>query len=135
MGRKMGISWLLCVIFLFLCMFSSCHAAPQNSETEAPTVIAADLSLDVLYDILAEKGDDIRFSDIPEQYFYVISSTLVPQLRYPIDENTSFYIMQLSEEEFSVILTVAAEEGSIDYTGAAEIMDYIESISESAAED
>ena len=104
MGRKTEISWLLCVIFLFLCIFSSCHAALQNSETEAPTVIVADLSLDVLYDILAEKGDDIRFSDIPERYFYVISSPLVPQLRYPIDDNNSFYIMQLSEEVFSVFL-------------------------------
>ena len=65
----------------------------------------------------------------------MISSAFVPQLRYPIDENTSFYIMQLSEDEFSIILTVATEEGSLDYSGAEEIMSYIEGLSESAEAD
>lgn len=135
MAKKLGIVGSFCIFFLFLCMLSSCGSASYAEETEPPTVITADLSLDVLYDILAEKGDDIRFSDIPEQYFYVISSALVPQLRYPIDENTSFYIMQLSEDEFSIILTVATEEGSLDYSGAEEIMSYIEGLSESAEAD
>lgn len=135
MAKKLGIAGSFCIFFLFLCMLSSCGPASYAEETEPPTVITADLSLDVLYDILAEKGDDIRFSDIPDQYFYVISSALVPQLRYPIDENTSFYIMQLSEGEFSIILTVATEEGSLDYSGAEEIMSYIEGLSESAEAD
>lgn len=43
--------------------------------------------------------------------------------------------MQLSEDEFSIILTVATEEGSLDYSGAEEIMSYIEGLSESAEAD
>ena len=77
----------------------------------------------------------IRFSDIPEEYFYVISSALVPQLRYPIDENTSFYIMQIAEDEFSIILTVRTGSQSLDYNGAQEILSYIESLSESTGDD
>ena len=88
----------------------------------------SDLTIEALRDILVEKGDDIRFSDIPEEYFYVISSTLVPQLRYPINDELSFYIMQLSEDKFSVILTVRSEDGEMDFTGAEEILAYIESI-------
>lgn len=120
------------VVLCFLFMSVSCG---EPVETEPPTIVKADLTLDVLYDILSEKGDAIRFSDIPEEYFYVISSALVPQLRYPIDENTSFYIMQLAEDEFSIILTVRTGSQSLDYNGAQEILSYIESLSESTGDD
>ena len=115
----------LCLLLIFKCFLSSCGKA---SGEENPTVIKSDLTIEALRDILVEKGDDIRFSDIPEEYFYVISSTLVPQLRYPINDELSFYIMQLSEDKFSVILTVRSEDGEMDFTGAEEILAYIESI-------
>ena len=115
----------LCLLLIFTCFLSSCGKA---SGEENPTVIKSDLTIEALRDILVEKGDDIRFSDIPEEYFYVISSTLVPQLRYPINDELSFYIMQLSEDKFSVILTVRSEDGEMDFTGAEEIRAYIESI-------
>jgi|GEM_PF-3642442 lipoprotein len=115
----------LCLLLIFTCFLSSCGKA---SGEENPTVIKSDLTIEALRDILVEKGDDIRFSDIPEEYFYVISSTLVPQLRYPINDELSFYIMQLSEDKFSVILTVRSEDGEMDFTGAEEILAYIESI-------
>ncbi len=126
--RAFFFGFVLCFLFVFV----SCGA---TAETEPPTVIKADLTLDVLYDILSEKGDSIRFSDIPEEYFYIISSALVPQLRYPIDENTSFYIMQIAEDEFSIILTVRTGSQSLDYNGAQEILSYIESLSESTGDD
>ena len=115
----------LCLLLIFTCFLSSCGKA---SGEENPTVIKSDLTIEALRDILVEKGDDIRFSDIPEEYFYVISSTLVPQLRYPINDELSLYIMQLSEDKFSVILTVRSEDGEMDFTGAEEILAYIESI-------
>lgn len=117
----------LCLLLIFTCFLSSCGKA---TEEENPTVIKSDLTLEVLHDILAEKGDAIRFSDIPEEYFYVISSALIPQLRYPISDEISFYIMQLSEDKFSVILTVRSEDGEMDFTGAEEILAYIESMAD-----
>lgn len=80
----------LCLLLIFTCFLGSCGKAPPE---ENPTIIKSDLTLEALRDILVEKGDDIRFSDIPEDYFYIISSTLIPQLRYPISDEISFYIM------------------------------------------
>ncbi|MBS6447241.1 MAG: hypothetical protein KH382_06595 [Clostridiales bacterium] len=117
----------LCLLLIFTCFLSSCGKATGE---ENPTVIKSDLTLEALHDILAEKGDAIRFSDIPEEYFYVISSALVPQLRYPISDEISFYIMQLSEDKFSVILTVRSEDADMDFIGAEEILAYIESIAD-----
>lgn len=120
----------LCVLLVFVSILISCGKTPEEGPE---TVIKADLTLEALYDILLEKGDGIRFSDIPEDYFYIISSTLVPQLRYPISEEISFYIMQISETAFSVILTVRSEQGEMDFTGAQEILDYIEGLSETVS--
>lgn len=117
----------LCFFLVFACFMSSCG---KTVEEEESTAFKSDLTLEALHDILSEKGDNIRFSDIPEDYFYIISSTLIPQLRYPISEDISFYIMQLSESEFSVILTVRSENDDMDFTGAEEILAYIESLSE-----
>ena len=117
----------LCLLLIFTCFLSSCGKATGE---ENPTVIKSDLTLEALHDILAENGDAIRFSDIPEEYFYVISSALVPQLRYPISDEISFYIMQLSEDKFSVILTVRSEDADMDFIGAEEILAYIESIAD-----
>ena len=117
----------LCLLLIFTCFLSSCGKATGE---ENPTVIKSDLTLEALHDILAEKGDASRFSDIPEEYFYVISSALIPQLRYPISDEISFYIMQLSEDKFSVILTVRSENADMDFTGAEEILAYIESIAD-----
>jgi len=117
----------LCFFLVFACFLSACG---RSSDEREPTVVKSDLTLEVLHDILSEKGDDIRFSDIPDNYFYIISSALVPQLRYPISEEISFYIMQISESEFSVILTVRSEGREMDFTGAEEILAYIASVSE-----
>lgn len=117
----------LCLLLIFTCFLGSCGKAPPE---ENPTIIKSDLTLEALRDILVEKGDDIRFSDIPEDYFYIISSTLIPQLRYPISDEISFYIMQLSEDKFSMILTVRSEDCEMDFTGAKEILAYIESLAE-----
>ena len=119
----------LCLAMLCVMTLVSCGAEKKPPEKEI--TFEADLTLDVLAEILREKGDSVRFSDIPEKYFYDISQTLVPGLRYPIDENTAFFIMQIAEDKFSVMLTVKTEAGSRTLSGAQEILDYINGASAS----
>ncbi len=128
MFRKILVSILLVGL---LAVMASCSTQGNTEETtagEKDIIFSEDLTLDALYTLLSEKGENLRFADIPEKYFYMIPMPMVPQLEYPIDENTSFYIMQISENEYSYILTVrtSEEEESRDYTGVSEILAYLE---------
>ena len=100
----------------------------ENTTENYNVTFAEDMTLDALHTLLLEKGSALRFSDIPEKYAYVIPMPMVPQLAYPIDENTTFYIMQISEDEYSYVLTVRASntEDSRDYSGVQAILSYLE---------
>lgn len=117
----------------FLCLLTaavlcaaifSCGKEPDNTVT-----VKSDLPLDVLCDILKEKGDKVKFSDIPPEYMAVIPNPALPQVLYPIDENTSFYIIQTSETTFYAMLAVKKNEEQLSFSGAQEIIAYIESLS------
>ena len=124
MMRKIVVGVLL--LGMLFCM-ASCLS--DDNEGNKDVTFTEDLTLDALYALLVEKGDALRFSDIPEKYAYIIPMPMVPQLAYPIDENTTFYIMQVSENEYSYILTVRASDADEDrdYSGVQEILSYLES--------
>ena len=107
---------------------ASC-AAEQAEETTGgyDVTFTEDLTFDALEALFTEKGDSLRFADIPANYGYVIPVLSIPQLAYPIDENTTFFIMQISENEYSYVLSVRASdfEEAGDYTGAEEILAYL----------
>lgn len=120
-----------CVLLIgLLAVLVSCSFNAHVDETtagESDVTFSEDLTLEALRSLLLEKGDALRFADIPEKYFYTIPVPMVPQLEYPIDENTSFYIMQISANEYSYILTVrSSAEETRDYTGAEDILAYLE---------
>lgn len=125
MMKKMMASMLLAGVIL---SSASC-ASNQTEETtnRYDVIFTEDLSFDALEALLMEKGDSLRFADIPEKYGYVIPVLTIPQLAYPIDENTTFFIMQISENEYSYVLTVraSAEEEAGDYNGVEEILAYL----------
>ena len=125
MMRKMIAAMLLAGVIL---TSASC-AAEQGEETTGryDVTFTEDLTFDALEALFTEKGDSLRFADIPENYGYVIPVLSIPQLAYPIDENTTFFIMQISENEYSYVLSVRASDGEEagDYTGAEEILAYL----------
>ena len=102
----------------------SCGKEPDHTVT-----VKSDLTLDVLYDILKVKGDEIKFSDIPAEYMALIPNPALPQVLYPINEKTSFYIIQTSETSFHAMLAVKNGEEQLSFSGAQEILAYIESLS------
>ena len=118
------------VLFLtvFVISLFSCAEDTPSEDTSGQILFDADLTPEALCEILREKGDAVRFSDIPAHYFYEITSPVVPQLRYPMDEHTAFYIIQTGEDTFSVLLVVGTEGNTLTYSGAQEILDYFDSI-------
>lgn len=113
---------------------ASCSLYPSGEYTETTdtadaNLFSSDLSLEALADILRETGDDIDFFDIPEEYFYMIPNPALPMLCYPIDESHTFYITQMSEDAYTIILSTETENGKADYACAEDIIAYIESIS------
>ena len=117
------------LLFAGVVLTSASCAANQTEETtdRYDVTFTEDLSFDALEALLTERGDSLRFADIPEKYGYVIPVLSIPQLAYPIDENTTFFIMQISENEYSYVLTVRASEGEEagDYNGVEEILAYL----------
>ena len=113
---------------VLLTAVSCADGAAEDTTGEYDVTFTEDLTLDALYALLLEKGDDLRFADIPEKYGYLIPMPMVPQLVYPINAHTTFYIMQISESEYSYILSVrtSTEEDSKDYTGVNEILAFLE---------
>lgn len=125
MMRKIIAALLLAGVIL---TSASCAANQQEQTTgEYDVTFTEDLSFDALEALFLEKSDSLRFADIPEKYGYVIPMLSIPQLAYPIDENTTFFIMQISENEYSYILSVRASdsEEAGEYTGAEEILAYL----------
>ena len=91
----------------------------------------ADLTLDILAPIIREKGDAMLATDIPENYTYIFQNVgVVPQIIYPINEEMSFTIVPIMEGKNMIVLTVKTEENkTLDYVGAEDILDYIDSLS------
>ena len=128
--KKIFALFLSAVFVLSLCSCSFGETETTTaSETEEVNLFSADLSFDVLAEILREKGDAIHFSSIPEQYFYVIPNTAIPQICYPIHEKANFRITMIGENQFSLMLSIENEDGSVSsYDSAEEILDYIDSL-------
>ena len=120
------------MILSFALMFSFCACSSvatettATSETEEVNLFSADLSFEVL---LKEKGDQINFSSIPEQYCYLIPNAAIPQICYPIHEKANFRITMVGENAYSIMLAVENEDGSVSsYNNAQAILSYIESL-------
>ena len=96
----------------------------------------ADLTLDALAPIIREKGDAMLATDIPENYTYIFQNVgVVPQIIYPISEEMSFTIVPIMEGKNMIVLTVkTGEDRTLDYVGAEDILDYIDSLSEKEAD-
>ena len=89
----------------------------------------ADLTLDVLEELLQEKGDALLATDIPENYAYVFQPVgVVPQVIYPIDEKMSFSLVPIMDGKNMLILSVkTGETATLDYVGAVDILEFIDS--------
>ena len=87
----------------------------------------ADLTLEVLEELLLEKGDALLVTDIPENYTYLSHAVgVVPQIIYPISETVSFSVIPISEGKNMLTLSVKTEEGTtLDYVGTEDILSYI----------
>ena len=126
---KKIICLVLCALMLF--SFSACA-----EEEPVEITFDADLTLDVLESVIREKGDAMLATDIPENYTYVFQNVgIVPQIIYPISEEMSFAIIPITEGKNMIVLTVkVGEDRTLDYVGAEDILDYIDSLSETEAE-
>lgn len=113
---------LLCAVMLLA--FASC-----GEDDPVEITFDADLTLKVLEDIVREKGDALLATDIPENYTYVFQNVgIVPQIIYPISEEMSFTIVPITDGKNMIILTVKmGENTTLDYVGAEDILDYIDS--------
>ncbi len=117
---------LLTIILCLLTVLAFVSCAEEEPD-EREIYFEEDLTLDVLEEILLEKGDGLLATDIPEKYMYVFDPVgVVPQIRYPITEDIAFSILPISDGENMLILTVVVDEIGTDYVGAAEILAYIE---------
>ena len=114
----------LCALMIF--SFSACA-----EEEPVEITFDADLTLDILTPIIREKGDAMLATDIPENYTYIFQNVgVVPQIIYPINEEMSFTIVPIMEGKNMIVLTVKTEENkTLDYVGAEDILDYIDSLS------
>ena len=124
------------LICLILCLavvlaFSACA-----EEEPVDVTFDADLTLDVLAPIIREKGDSMLATDIPENYTYLFQNVgIVPQIIYPISEEMSFTIVPITEGKNMIVLTVKTyEDRTLDYVGAEDILDYIDSLRETEAD-
>ncbi len=116
----------LLTIFLCLLMVLVLVSCAEEGPDERDIYFEEDLTLDVLEEILLEKGDGLLATDIPEKYMYVFDPVgIVPQIRYPITEDISFSILPISDGENMLILTVNTDGAGTDYVGAEEILAYI----------
>ncbi len=124
MGQmKKIIACILCVGLL--CLLTAC----KDDSEQIDVTFEKDLTLEVLQDILEEKGDALLATDIPEEYGYIFQAVgVVPQIMYPITEEITFSILPISEGKNMLILTVkTGETTSLDYVGATDILEYIHS--------
>ena len=124
------------LICLILCLavvlaFSACA-----EEEPVDVTFDADLTLDVLAPIIREKGDSMLATDIPENYTYIFQNVgIVPQIIYPISEEMSFTIVPIAEGKNMIVLTVKTDEDrTLDYVGAEDVLDYIDSLRETEAD-
>ncbi len=122
---KKIICLVLCVVVLFV--LSAC-----GKDEPIEVTFDADLPLEVLETIVREKGDAILATDIPENYTYVFQNVgVVPQIIYPISDEMSFTIVPITDGKNMIILSVkTGENTTLDYVGAEDILDYIDSRSE-----
>jgi hypothetical protein len=115
-------------------MIFSFSACAEDEPVEI--TFDADLTLDILAPIIREKGDAMLATDIPENYTYIFQNVgVVPQIIYPISEEISFTIVPITEGKNMIVLTVkTGEDRTLDYVGAEDILDYIDSLSETEAD-
>ena len=120
---------MLCLAMIF--SFSACA-----EEEPVEVTFDADLTLDVLAPIIREKGDAMLATDIPENYTYLFQNVgIVPQIIYPISEEMSFTIIPITEGKNMIVLTVKTDEDrTLDYVGAEDILDFIDSLGETEAD-
>jgi hypothetical protein len=117
------------ILCLMLCavMLLSLGACGEDDPVEI--TFDADLTLDVLEELLREKGDALLATDIPENYAYVFQPVgVVPQVIYPIDEKMSFSLVPIMDGKNMLILSVkTGETATLDYVGAVDILEFIDS--------
>ena len=117
------------ILCLMLCavMLLSLGACGEDDPVEI--TFDADLTLDVLEELLREKGDALLATDIPENYAYVFQPVgVVPQVIYPIDEKMSFSLVPIMDGKNMLILSVkTGETATLDYVGAVDILKFIDS--------
>ena len=117
------------ILCLMLCavMLLSLGACGEDDPVEI--TFDADLTLDVLETLLLEKGDALLATDIPENYTYVFQNVgVVPQIIYPIDDTMSFTILPITDGKNMLVLSVkTGETATLDYVGAVDILEFIDS--------
>ncbi|MBQ8419428.1 MAG: hypothetical protein IJY37_03590 [Clostridia bacterium] len=117
------------ILCLMLCavMLLSLGACGEDDPVEI--TFDADLTLDVLETLLLEKGDALLATDIPENYTYVFQNVgVVPQIIYPIDDTMSFTILPITDGKNMLVLSVkTGETTTLDYVGAVDILEFIDS--------
>ena len=117
------------ILCLMLCavMLLSLGACGEDDPVEI--TFDADLTLDVLETLLLEKGDALLATDIPENYTYVFQNVgVVPQIIYPIDDTMSFTILPITDGKNMLVLSVkTGEMTTLDYVGAVDILEFIDS--------
>ena len=117
------------ILCLMLCavMLLSLGACGEDDPVEI--TFDADLTLDVLETLLLEKGDALLATDIPENYTYVFQNVgVVPQIIYPIDDPMSFTILPITDGKNMLVLSVkTGETATLDYVGAVDILEFIDS--------
>lgn len=113
---------MLCAVMLL-----SLGACGEDDPVEI--TFDADLTLDVLETLLLEKGDALLATDIPENYTYVFQNVgVVPQIIYPIDDTMSFTILPITDGKNMLVLSVkTGETTTLDYVGAVDILEFIDS--------
>lgn len=117
---------ILCLMICAVMLLSLCAC---KEEEPVEITFDADLTLEVLEDLLLEKGDSLLATDIPENYTYVFQNVgIVPQIIYPIDDTMSFTVLPITDGKNMLVLSVkTGEDITLDYVGAVDILEFIDS--------
>ncbi len=116
------------LILIFLCLAVLLILPACGEEEETEIYFDSDLTLDVLEELLLEKGDMLLTTDIPENYAYIFQPVgVVPQVIYPIDDMMSFSVVPITDGKNMLILSVKTGETTLDYVGTEDILDFIRS--------
>lgn len=117
------------ILILMLCAVMLLSLCACEKEENIEITFDADLTLDILEELLLEKGDSLLVTDIPENYTYVFQNVgVVPQIIYPIDDTMSFTILPITDGKNMLVLSVKTGEATtLDYVGVKDILEFIDS--------